>query len=101
MNSDKERANAIVLGGGIAGVEATPALNDFAPEQISITLVSADRDFLRFIQASATSVRPHERIVELSHGDELRNDEAIREASRTVTAVAEDGRVRVQRELDA
>ena len=36
----------IVLGGGVAGVEAVLALNDFGPQQLSVTLVSADRDFL-------------------------------------------------------
>lgn len=93
----------IVLGGGIAGVEAVLALADLAPDRISVTLVSADRDFLfkplaveepfsgdppeqhdldalmselegRFIQARATAIRTEDHVVELQGGEELRYD---------------------------
>ena len=122
MSSRTEPAQVIVLGGGIAGVEAVLALNDLAPEQLSVTLVSADRDFLfkplaveepfsgnppeqhdlealmselgvAFVQARATAVRLDEHIVELEGAEDLRYDALLVALGARISAPFEGARV--------
>jgi sulfide:quinone oxidoreductase len=111
----------VVLGGGVAGVEAVLALNDLAPEQTEVTLVSADRDFIlkplaveepfsgepperhdldalmselggRFVQARATAVRPSDHVVELE-SEELGYDALLVALGARMSAPLEDARV--------
>ncbi len=122
MSSRTEPAQVIVLGGGVAGVEAVLALNDFAPEQLSVTLVSADREFLfkpmaveepfsgkppeqhdlealttelgvAFVQARATAVRSDENIVELDRADDRHFDALLVALGARMSAPFEGARV--------
>ena len=96
----------LIAGGGIAGLEALLALRDLAPEQVSLTLVAPDPDFVyrpllveepfshqpaeqralapiaeelgaKFIQQSLAAIRPMERTAELGDGSTLHYDDAV------------------------
>ena len=121
MSPDATKAEVVVLGGGIAGVEAVLALSDLAEDQTSVTLVSADRDLLlkplaveepfsgdppeqhdldalmsdlggRFIQAKATAVRPEDHVVQLDQ-EELRYDALLVALGARMSAPLEGARV--------
>ena len=90
----------VILGGGVAGLEALLALHDLASDHADVTLVAPDPDFVykpllveepfdlgpaaqhalaplaqelsaRFVQRAATSVEPNEHTVELDDGSKL------------------------------
>lgn len=96
-------ARVVVLGGGVAGLEALLALHDLAAERAELTLVSAEPDFLykpllveeplgldpaerhelaplaaelgaEFVNRAAAAVRPEDHVVELADGSELPYD---------------------------
>jgi sulfide:quinone oxidoreductase len=93
----------LVVGGGVAGLEALLALTDLAGDRIALTLVAPQPDFLykpllveepfdlgpaerheleplaaekgaRFVQNAVTAVRPEDHIVELDDGSTLDYD---------------------------
>jgi sulfide:quinone oxidoreductase len=93
----------VVLGGGVAGLEALMALHDLAGDRAELTLVAPDPDFVykpllveepfdlgpaeqhalaplteelgaRFVQKAAMSVDPTEHTVELDDGSKLEYD---------------------------
>jgi len=93
----------VVLGGGVAGLEALMALHDLAGDRAELTLVAPDPDFVykpllveepfdlgpaeqhalaplveelgaRFVQRAAKRVEPTERTVELDDGSKLDYD---------------------------
>jgi sulfide:quinone oxidoreductase len=105
MNEDQgdTGARVIVVGGGVAGLEALLALDDLAGDRVSLTLVAPKPDFLykpllveepfdlgpaerheleplveekgaRFVQRALTAVRPEAHIVELDDGSTLEYD---------------------------
>lgn len=96
----------VVLGGGVAGIEALLALHDMAGERASVTLVAPDPDFVykpllveepfglepaerralaplaeemgaKLVQASAKAVDPDQHRVELSDGSQLEYDQLL------------------------
>jgi sulfide:quinone oxidoreductase len=96
-------ARVVILGGGVAGLEALLALHDLAGDRAQLTLVSQDPEFLykpllveepfdldpaarhelaplaqelgvRFENQAATGVDPDEHLVELADGAELPYD---------------------------
>jgi sulfide:quinone oxidoreductase len=100
---DKGKAEVIVVGGGVAGLEGLLALRDLAGDRAALTLVSADDEFLykpllveepfdlgpaerhalepiasehgaQFVQAALSAVRPEDHVVELEGGETLRYD---------------------------
>jgi sulfide:quinone oxidoreductase len=103
MDRTTEKPRVVVLGGGIAGVEAVLALHDLAGELGRVTLVSDHRDLLfkplaieepfsgqpapkhdlpalmadlggDFVGDRVAGVRPAEHLVELADGSELAYD---------------------------
>ena len=93
----------VIVGGGIAGLEALMALHDLAGDRVEVTLVAPDPDFLykplmveepfdvgpgraaalaplaeelgaRFVQKAATERRADEHTVELDDGSKLDYD---------------------------
>lgn len=93
----------VIVGGGVAGLEALMALHDQAGDRAEVTLVAPDPDFLykpllveepfdlgpaekralaplaeelggRFVMKAAKSVRPDEHTVELDDGSTLDYD---------------------------
>jgi sulfide:quinone oxidoreductase len=96
----------VILGGGIAGIEALLAARDLVGDRARLTLISPEPDFLykplsveepfsgdparrfelppflddlggRFVAAQATRVRPEEHLVELSNGADVAYDRLI------------------------
>jgi sulfide:quinone oxidoreductase len=92
--SDRAGAEVVIVGGGVAGLEALLALSDMAGDRASLTLVSAEPDFLykpllveepfnvgpaerhelaplaeekgaRFVLGAVAAVRPEEQVIEL------------------------------------
>ncbi|MGH2975308.1 MAG: NAD(P)/FAD-dependent oxidoreductase [Solirubrobacterales bacterium] len=99
-------ADVLIIGGGIAGLEALLALRDLAPERVTLTLVAPDPDFIykpllveepfshkpaeqralgpiaeefgaQFIQQGVATIRPAERVVELDDGSTVRYGDAV------------------------
>jgi len=93
----------VIVGGGVAGLEALMALHDLAADRAELTLVAPDSDFLykpllveepfdlgpaeqhalgplveelgaEFVQKAATSIEPEEHTIELSDGSKLDYD---------------------------
>jgi sulfide:quinone oxidoreductase len=104
MSGSPDRAlRVLIVGGGVAGLEALIALRDLAGERVELTLVAPDPDFVykplvvgepfseshaehraldpiakefgaRFVQQPVVSVDPDARTVELDDGDRLPYD---------------------------
>src|SRR6187455_1144702 len=97
------KRQVVIVGGGVAGLEALMALHDLAGERAELTLVAPDPDFVykpllveepfdlgpaeqhalaplaeelaaRFVQRDATGVEPTEHAVELDDGSKLGYD---------------------------
>lgn len=102
-SADGPRSRVIVVGGGIAGLEALLALHDLAGERADLTLVAPVREFVYrpmmvtepfdltpaqerglealtdklgadFVHAAAKGVRPADHVLELDDGSELTYD---------------------------
>ena len=105
MNEDQRDTGArvIVVGGGVAGLEALLALDDLAGDRVSLTLVAPKPDFVykpllveepfdlgpaerhelaplaeekgaQFVLGAVTAVRPEDHVVELDDGSTLEYD---------------------------
>ena len=105
MNDDpsSEGTRVVIVGGGVAGIEALLALHDLAGDRASVTLVAPEPDFLykpllveepfdlgpaerhelaplaaekgaRFVQRAVSAVRPEDHVVELDDGSTLDYD---------------------------
>jgi len=101
--ADRSRSKVVVLGGGVAGIEALLALRDMAGDRAELTLVAPEPDFVYkpllveepfglgppeqralepvaqdhgadFVLDEATAVRADDHVVELSHKPELDYD---------------------------
>jgi sulfide:quinone oxidoreductase len=101
-----ERPEVLIVGGGIAGLEALIALRDLAGERVSLTLVAPDLDFsykpltveepftfrpaerralapvaeefdARLIQQAVVGLRPQHHTAQLADGSELSYDAAV------------------------
>jgi sulfide:quinone oxidoreductase len=46
MSSDQNRFHVLIAGGGVAGLEAALALRDLAADQVAVTLLSPEEDFV-------------------------------------------------------
>ena len=108
MNDDKGDGGArvIIVGGGVAGLEALLAVDDLAGDRASLTLVAPEPDFLykpllveepfdlgpaerhelaplteeigaRFVRSAVTAVRPEDHVVELADGSTLEYDQLV------------------------
>jgi sulfide:quinone oxidoreductase len=107
MNAGRDDAmRVLIVGGGIAGLEALIGLRHLAGDRVEITLVAPEPEFTykpmtveepfspmpaerhdlapiaaefdsRFVQAALTSMRPGEHLAELSDGAALSYDAAI------------------------
>ncbi len=107
MNAGRDDAmRVLIIGGGIAGLEALIGLSDLAGDRVAITLVAPDPEFTykpmtveepfsptpaerhelapiaaefdaRFVQAALTSMRPGEHLAELSDASALTYDASI------------------------
>jgi sulfide:quinone oxidoreductase len=102
----REQARILIVGGGIAGLEALMAIRDLAEDRVAITIVAPEPDFLykpliveepfsskpaerralgpiaeefgaRFEQQAVSAVRPEEHRVELADGSRIDYDAAI------------------------
>lgn len=96
-------SRVVIVGGGVAGLEALLALHDLAGERVELTLVAPARDFVyrpmmviepfysepaqqralqplaeglgaSFVRKAAAGVRPEEHVLELDDGSELEYD---------------------------
>jgi sulfide:quinone oxidoreductase len=101
--SSSDGARVVIVGGGVAGLEALLALHDLAGERVALTLVAPQPDFLykpllveepfdlgpaerhelaplaeekgaRFVRRAVSAVRPEEHAVELDDGSKLEYD---------------------------
>jgi sulfide:quinone oxidoreductase len=101
--SDRAGAEVVIVGGGVAGLEAMLALSDMAGDRARLTLVSSEPDFLykpllveepfdlglaerhelaplaeekgaRFVLAGVAAVRPEEGAIDLAGGSSLGYD---------------------------
>ena len=100
MVETDQTPHMVIVGGGVAGLEALMALRDLAGDRVELTLVSPDPDFKykplaveepfshqppeqralepiarefgsRFVQAAVERVAPESHVVELSTGEHL------------------------------
>lgn len=100
------RARVIIVGGGVAGLEALLALDDLGGDRVSLTLVAPDPDFFykpllveepfglgpperhelgplteeigaRFVLSAVSGVRPEDHVVELADGSTLEYDQVV------------------------
>ena len=100
MQESDRTPHIVIVGGGVAGLEALMALRDLAGDRVELTLVSPDPDFKykplaveepfshqppeqralepiarefgsRFVQAAVERVAPEDHVVELSTGERL------------------------------
>ena len=98
-----DKTRVVIAGGGVAGIEALLALHDLAGDQVSLTLVAPQPDFLykpllveepfdlgpadrhelaplasemgaNFTQRAVSAVRPEDHVVELDDGSTLDYD---------------------------
>ena len=101
-----DKTRVVIAGGGVAGIEALLALHDLAGDQVSLTLVAPQPDFLykpllveepfdlgpadrhelaplasemgaNFTQRAVSAVRPEDHVVELDDGSTLDYDYLI------------------------
>jgi len=98
-----ENRRVVVVGGGVAGIEALLALHDLAGDLAAVTLIAPEPDFLykpllveepfdigpaerhelaplaaetgaRFVQRAVSAVRPEDHLVELDDGSTVEYD---------------------------